>query len=540
MNERAGATGRQISKRLCQCIGLSSLVLIPNYNDLLSGGQSARMHVPYPLTNISIAQITDILAVGVLLFAVRELTRRTRFYPAARLFVMMFAPPYLIERTRLLIPFAITDGVIVLTGVLWAGVLLLIVLNSPVLYRHIIRIGDTIGIFFAVFGLISIGQLIWMIPWKPGSQEVTAEWSRTPQQPRVHPKIVWIVFDELSYDQLFEHRAHDLTLPSFDRLRKESNLYTDVQPAGYKTVKVIPSLLTGRLIDDIRYRFSDKQVVRYADTGRWAQLTGAGTIFNDARKSGWRTAIVGWYNPYCTVYGDALDSCYWTYEDPLGIDTAQGTSYWNNIQRPVKEIVTQIYSPELEREQVCDFGVVQRVKSYLDLIEHTQNVLEGDQADFVFLHLPVPHPPAIWDRLNDRFDNKCENSYVSSLALADHTLGNIVAILRRSPRWDDTTVVVQGDHSWRINLWNSMAGWTDEDDQASRDEFDPRPALLIHNAGQTQPETDGRALSLLFVHDALEDVLQGKTAQPVTQRPAQTVPATAVVRRVSSAGASSR
>ena len=540
MNERTGAAWRRISKRLCQCIGLSSLVLIPCYNDLLSGGQSARMHVPYPLANISFAQITDIVVVGVFLFALRELTRRTRFYPAARLFVMMFAPPYLIERTRPLIPFVITDGVIILTGVLWAGVLLLIVLNSPVLYRHIIRLGDTIGIFFAVFGLISIGQLVWMIPWKPGSQKITAEWSRTPQQPRVHPKIVWIVFDELSYDQLFEHRAHDLTLPSFDRLRNESALYTDVQPAGYKTVKVVPSLLTGRLIDDIKYRFSNKQMVHYADTGRWDQLEGAGTIFSDARKSGWRTAVVGWYNPYCTVYGDALDSCYWAYEDPLGIDTAQGTSYWNNVQRPLKEIVTQIYSPELEREQVCDFGVVQRVKSYLDLIERAQEVLEGDQADFVFLHLPVPHPPAIWDRLNDQFDNKCENSYVSSLALADHTLGKIVTVLQQSPRWADTTVVVQGDHSWRINLWNSMAGWTDEDDQASRDEFDPRPAVLIHNAGQMQQETDGRALSLLFVHDALEDVLQGKTVQPVKQRPEQAAPAKAVASKLSSADASSR
>ena len=540
MNERAGATGRKIFKRLCQCVGLSSLVLIPSYNDLLSGGESARMHVPYSLANISIAQITDIIAVGVLLFAVRELTRRTRFYSATRLFVMMFAPSYLIERTRPLIPFAIPDGVIVLTGVLWAGVLLLIVLNAPVLYRHVIRIGDTIGIFFAVFGLISIGQLVWMIPWKPGSQEVIAEWSRTPQPPRVHPKIVWIVFDELSYDQLFEHRAHDLALPNFDGLRKESNLYTDVQPAGYKTVKVIPSLFTGRQIDDIKYRFSDRQIVRYADTGRWAQLTGTGTIFNDARKAGWRTAVVGWYNPYCSAYADALDSCYWTSEDPLGIDTAQGTSYWSNVQRPLKEIVTQIYSPELEGEQVCDFGVVQRVKSYLDLIEHARNVLESDQADFVFLHLPVPHPPAIWDRLNDQFDSKCGNSYVSSLALADHTLGNIVAILQRSPRWTDTTVVVQGDHSWRIKLWNSMAGWTDEDDQASRGEFDPRPALLIHNAGQVHPEVDGRALSLLFVHDALESVLEGKTVQSVTQRPGQTVPATTAVRRVSWVGASSR
>jgi hypothetical protein len=65
-------------------------------------------------------------------------------------------------------------------------------------------------------------------------------------------------------------------------------------------------------------------------------------------------------------------------------------------------------------------------------------------------------------------------------------------------------------------LWDWLPAWTDEDDQASNGEFDPRPGLLIHNAGQTQAETDGRALSLLFVHDALENVLHGE-AVPVAQ-----------------------
>jgi hypothetical protein len=127
---------------------------------------------------------------------------------------------------------------------------------------------------------------------------------------------------------------------------------------------------------------------------------------------------------------------------------------------------------------------------------------------------------------------------MDNLALADRTLGSLMAILQQSPRWKETTVIVQGDHSWRIMLWDWLPAWTEDDDQASRSEFDPRPALLIHNAGQTQPETDGRALSLLFVHDALEDVLQGKAVQPVTQRPAETAPAGAAVRRVSGAGAS--
>jgi len=539
VNERSGAAGRQLFKRLCQCIGLASLILIVSYNDLLSGGESARMHVPYSLATICVAEIADIFLLSLLLFVARELMRRTKYYSWARLCVMIFAPAYLIERTRLLMPWPVANGIIIFAAVVWTGVLLLLVLNFPVWYRRVVRIGDAVGVFLAVFGIVNLAQMIWIIHWKPGAQEISAVWSRSPQPPRSHPKIVWIIFDELSYDQLFEHRAHDLSLPHFDELRGESNIYTNVQPAGYKTVKVVPSLLTGRLIDDVHFRFSDKQVVHYADTNRWSQLSGSETIFHDAHRAGWRTAVVGWYNPYCTVYGDELENCYWTYEDPLGIDTAQGTNFWTNAKRPLTEVLTQMYSPELALEQGCDFGVVQRVKSYRELMQHTQDLLQNDQADFVFLHLPVPHPPAIWDRLNDQFDSKCGNSYVDNLALADRTLGTVMAMLRQSPRWNDTTVVVQGDHSWRIELWRDMAGWTEEDDQESRDEFDPRPALLIHNAGQTRPQTDGRALSLLSVHEALENVLQGKSV-PVIQHPSQPVAAGAVNRRISWTGVSAR
>ena len=47
------------------------------------------------------------------------------------------------------------------------------------------------------------------------------------------PRIVWLLFDELSYDQTFEHRFPGLAMPAFDQLRGKSFLFQDVQPAGY-------------------------------------------------------------------------------------------------------------------------------------------------------------------------------------------------------------------------------------------------------------------------------------------------------------------
>ncbi len=64
---------------------------------------------------------------------------------------------------------------------------------------------------------------------------------------------------------------------------------------------------------------------------------------------------------------------------------------------------------------------------------------------------------------------------MDNLALADRTLGNLMAILQQSPRWKDKTVI---DYAGRPFLAHHSVGlvaaWTDEDDQASRNEFDPR------------------------------------------------------------------
>ncbi len=66
----------------------------------------------------------------------------------------------------------------------------------------------------------------------------------------------------------------------------------------------------------------------------------------------------------------------------------------------------------------------QRTKTYVDLEQHAVDVLKTDQADFVFLHLPVPHSPNIWNRMRGRFTQRCGSSYLDSLALADRELGS--------------------------------------------------------------------------------------------------------------------
>ncbi len=494
-------------KKLGQCFGLASMMLVISYGDLLGGGYDARMHVPFALNGIVWAQLTDIVLLGLLVFAVLWPLSRTRAYPWVRLVLVVVAPIVLLKELRPAIPFHVPSAVIVLIAIAWAAMVLLLWSRFAAAYRQLMRVGNFVGAFFAVFCLGSMMQLLWILHWKPGPYEVQAAWETTAQPARVHSRLVWIVFDELSYDQVYGHRASDLALPNFDALRSESTVFTQAQPIGIHTVKVLPSLLSGHVVDAYRFTFDNRLLVHDRGTHGYTQLGGAGTVFADAQKNGWRTAAVGWYNPYCTIYARSIDDCYWMNRDRMDGPMAQDASFWSNVWSPVKQTAEQIVWPSRADQAICTYGIQQRKKTYVDLEEHAAQVLTSDQADFVFLHLPVPHSPTIWNRERGNYAQGCGGSYLDNLALADRELGNVLATLKTSPRWKDTTLIVEGDHSWRLWLWDDQPGWTAEDAQASRAGFDPRPAVIVHHAGQTQPEVNATPWSLLNVHTVVEQVL---------------------------------
>jgi hypothetical protein len=497
-------------KKLCQCLGLASLILVVNYGDLLGGGADVRMHTPQPLARICYAQIADILLVALLLLVMFSLAVRTRFYPWMRLLVAIVIPPYLIQRTQSFFPFDLIEGLVILLAVVWGGLLLLLLLRFSKWYRRFMRVCSAVAASLIVFALCSIAQLLWVATWKPAPNQISAAWATSPQPPRNHPLLVWIIFDELSYDQVFEHRAGDLSLPNFDVLRAQSTLFTNAQPAGYHTVQIIPSLLTGKMVDGIRYNFHNRLWVHHKSESGWQPIDGAQTLFGDAEKAGWRTAAVGWYNPYCSIYADAIQNCFWTNHDMFDGIMAQGAPLATNIYTPLQQVVREIKSPARADRDLCTYDVRHRYQTHIDLQQHAFQLLHTDQADFIFFHFSVPHSPNIWSRIHNDYTQYCDSSYLDSVALTDRVLGRVLATLKGSPRWNDTTLIVQGDHSWRIDAWNWLPAWTEEDDAASRGVFDQRPALIIHQAGQSQPQTVAAPWPLIQIHSVVENVLHGQ------------------------------
>ena len=487
-------------KRIAQAWAFASILLLPNYIDLTSSAGDARMRSPVPLTRIALAHLADMAVVLALFAALMALLRRLAAWPKIRWGLLALLPVLLFLRNLDVIPFAVPWPAILAASLLWWSLLALLLLRSPMAGQKLRTAGSTLLAGFAVFAVIMTWQLVRATLWRPGPQSFTSSRpSASPQKPR----LVWIVFDELSYKYTFESRDPTLHLPNFDRLRNESTLYTQMTPIAYRTTRVIPSLLLGRAVTDVAYTASNRYLVQIDEDSHWIPFDAHDSLFGIARQRGLTTSIVGWYIAYCPIFTGIANDCYWSNEDAQDRGpTLQSASFAANLWFPLRIMAEQALAPRRAWTDDADWNSIGHIASVQDVQQHALHTLSTSNADIVYLHLPAPHPVAFWDRRTGKF--ALGGSYLDSLDYSDRLLGQMLDILSTQPRWANATLIVQGDHSWRTQMWRPLPGWSAEDERISHGgEWDPRPLLMIHTPGQQSAKTIAAPTSLMYVHDAV-------------------------------------
>lgn len=378
--------------------------------------------------------------------------------------------------------------------------------------------------FAAISGFVTIYQLL-LIGW-------TARNLNQPRQLRAsspiaasspHPKrVVWLILDELSYDQVYDHRFPGLQLPEFDHLASQSTLFTQVVPAGMYTQEVLPSLIIGREYQSVNYHIAGPLSLQLTDSGRWEKLNPKDTVFEDAVDDGYRLGIAGWYNPYCRLFNDKLDFCYWDNTAPLSDSGLyRGSESTLQLTEDIFLYFLDARARHLHLHVLPPQGVWSPKNNILHLESYEKLVPQGDKAlldpalSFVFLHMPIPHPPGIYNRHTGKLSID-GTSYIDNLALADKYLGHIREELQANGTWDDTTIVIMGDHSWRTNIeWNHTAIWRPEDEVASKGgQFDSRPGYIVKLAGQTTPARIDTPFKAIRTRSLLNALMQGKITTP--------------------------
>jgi hypothetical protein len=387
---------------------------------------------------------------------------------------------------------------------LMVATLLLIWLIAPRAYPTAIR-----GLRFVV--LLLGFCMFWALPMlaiagfalQPHDQ---AEFHKPiPAAPGPHRRVVWLLFDEMSYDQVFAHRFPGLDLPNLDHLRAQSVTFSNMQPSGYFTEQIIPSLFLGKPIVDTRSTTSGSLLYQTTSHGPWTALDGSATLFGDAKRQGWTTGISGDYNPYCRILRDQLDSC-WMRLIVFGDHLSRDKSTWGNLAAPVQAAAARALHQPFEPAPT-------QAEILSGMITSARQLIADETIDFAFVHLYLPHPPGFYDRKTRHV--AIGGSYIDNLALADRSLGDLLQALNQTRSADQTTLIVSSDHSWRVGIWRDGFGWTKEDEQASNHgHFDPRPTLIVRFPNQTAPAEIPQPVPLLAMHDMIGRMMAGQIADP--------------------------
>ncbi len=381
---------------------------------------------------------------------------------------------------------------------------------------QLLKVTQAIFGALALSGLLILAQLTFCFWQAWGLNDAKALTGKVAQEksPGAPRRVVILLFDELSAEQLTAPRAQALSLPAFDKLAQTSVVFANARPEGDQTDRAIPALLSGRSVQAVKAS-ADGRTLRLRTATGWTDLSGSNTVFADALSAGYRTGVSGWFNPYCRLLSDVLDECEWhSPASLLDMGSGRGSLLVDSLQ-PVRRLTRKLDVLFDRAPPAPDpWPTIEHLRDYRRITAAADRMLRDLSLTFLFLHLPIPHQGGIYNRRTGAPSGD-QTSYLDNLALADLYLAHVRKILEAQGDWDDTVLVAMGDHSWRTWMWAGGEFWTAEDAAASHGgRFDDRPALIVKLAGESSPAQVQVAFPGRRTRAMLSEIMHGHLQTP--------------------------
>ncbi|HEX6770804.1 MAG TPA: sulfatase-like hydrolase/transferase [Acidobacteriaceae bacterium] len=495
--------------------GLAMLYLLPPLGQFLSPARRNLYHQLLPATTLTRGLLIDLLALGLVCSIAFLLLDRAALRLKQFLWLpVFFAAAWIVTRD---IADSISDPMLHgrmlrLTPYVPCVVLVVaaaLLLFTPRVYHYCMRGAAVILAAGGIAALLVILPRLAMSSFSRMPQE-QAGFTRPVSQTRQlgETRVVWILFDELSYDQVFEHPQPGIVLPAFARFADQSVSFSQLSPVGYETERVIPSLLLGKPVADVKGDANGRMLLRHTDDSPWEHFDQDATIFAAAKRNGWGTGVAGWYNPYCRILDNVLNRCYWTFAQSVAgvlfsrLSSRQST--WENALDglPLAARFEGLWHQTPPNQALID--------DYRNITNAGEALIRDTDIRLAFIHMPVPHPPGLFpDPATHAPD------YLGNLILADQAMAQFFKSLADSPAAANTVVIVSSDHSWRVPLWRGTTDWNNTEEHATNGGvFDQRPVLMVRFPQQTKPYRVDRPESEMIVHDLVLDLIEGKMRTP--------------------------
>lgn len=336
---------------------------------------------------------------------------------------------------------------------------------------------------------------------------------------RTSPKpirVIWIIFDELSQEIAFANRPASLRLPNFDRLKAESFYASAAESPSEATETALPALILGTPVLGAKPAGPNALLLTIESGSRRIDWNGAPNVFDAARQMGYSTALTGWFHPYGRVLNRSLTQCYWNAgwllsgieepSRPRGILAAM----WDRgrlllASLPLAGRLPGVHPGRYHREA--------KIERFRSLLEEAQRMAADPSIGLALIHLPAPHPPAIYSRSQHRFTTTGRAGYLDSVALADDALGVLRHAIDASGLAQRTALLVSSDHGWRTHLWRGSPEWTPEEEAASRQNTMGVP-FLLKLPGQAVGVCYDKRFDTVLSSRMITAILEGRLTDP--------------------------
>jgi hypothetical protein len=333
-------------------------------------------------------------------------------------------------------------------------------------------------------------------------------------------RVIWIVFDEMDQRIAFNERPVSLELPELDRLRGESLEARRTTQTADRTLLAMPMLISARSYRQSEIRGASRLDVFPQNSPERFNWADEDSVFKRSREMGVNSAIIGWYHPYCRLFGDLLISCFET-----SSHTGRALLREQNAsQRGALRMAGLLFRLQLENlkdiyrfdgvsgsENLKDAYVQsQQQQEYFQIRDHAYAAAVDPRIGFMLLHFPTPHMYAIYNRWRRDFTLDASIDYLDNLALVDRTLGELRGRLEGAGLWDQTTLLITADHGFRPNLWQGRYGWTDNMERISEHGASGLVPFILKLAGKHEHVIVDRQFSNIVSSDLALAVLRGQ------------------------------
>jgi hypothetical protein len=339
------------------------------------------------------------------------------------------------------------------------GVGLAILLVAALMFGGIraVRPVYTLLVVLSPFLLFTFGQSFYKIATfndRPTRNGPTAP--RLAPKPAGAPRVVWVIFDEWDQDLTFAERPSRIQLPEIDRVRAAGFSATEAIRPNMFTDWSMPALTTGIALEDIHPDGPGELMIRPRGSDTFLRWSQQDTVFREARKLGFNTAVVAWAIPYCRVLNNDLSGCWWW----------SGSNQYNSVGSTLPAMLVNRPRSLYENIYRSPFGQSLSTTRHIwvteSVVAKSLEVASDPNVGMALLHMPVPHPPYFYDAATGRNDRgaapligivqQTQAGYIDALALTDKIVGQLRRAMEQAGVWDTTTVIFSADHPFRHRM----------------------------------------------------------------------------------------